>query len=132
MRGGTIVVHGRAGNEVGHSMRRGLIGIAGSVGDLVGFNMKAGTVVVGGEAGIRHGAEMVRGSLVFLDRAVPLLPTFRLAGRFVAVTLRLIGRTLHRAGFPIDVQWSEEAFELHHGDLLAGGRGELWRRATPG
>ena len=126
MRGGTIVVHGGAGNELGHSMRRGLIGVAGSAGDLVGFNMKAGTIVVGGEAGIRHGAEMVRGSLIFLEASVPLLPSFRRAGRFESVALRLIARTLADAGFPKEWTWGRGTMELYHGDLLAGGRGEMW------
>ena len=56
MTGGTILVDGNAGNEIGHSMRRGMLAVGGDVGDLVGFNMLAGSIFVGGRSGIRHGA----------------------------------------------------------------------------
>ena len=36
MTGGTILIGGAAGNEVGHNMRRGLIAIGGACGDFAG------------------------------------------------------------------------------------------------
>ncbi len=127
MRGGEIIIDGNAGNEVGHSMRRGLIAIAGDVDDLAGFAMRAGTIVVGGRAGIRHGAEMVRGSLVYLsDTSVSLIPTVRPGSVQQPVVLRLIAAHLENIGFRHNRQWGSRPYRIHHGDFLAGGRGEFW------
>ena len=127
MRGGEILIHGSAGNEVGHSMRRGIIAVAGDVADLAGFAMRAGTIVIGGQAGIRHGAEMIRGSLVYLsDVSVLLLPTVRAGAVQQPVILRLIARYLAQLDFPLDAAWGDRLYRIHHGDLLAGGRGEYW------
>ena len=125
MRGGVILVDGDAGNEIGHSMRRGLIAVGGTTGDLVGFHMRAGTIVSGRCGGIRHGAGMVRGTLVFLTGEVPLLPTFRRAGKFTAVSLGLLAASLGRVGWKPS-RWGKSPWMLAHGDLLAGGRGEIW------
>ncbi len=127
MRGGEIIVHGNAGNEVGHSMRRGVIAIGGDVGDLAGFAMRAGTIVVGGEAGIRHGAEMIRGTLVYLtDTNVSLIPTMRSGALHQPVILRILARHLAKLGYGEQDAWGDRTYRIHHGDLLAGGRGEMW------
>ncbi|MEC9092855.1 MAG: formylmethanofuran dehydrogenase subunit C [Planctomycetota bacterium] len=122
MTGGTILVHGKTGNEVGHTLRRGLIAV-GSVGDLAGFNMLAGSVLVFGSAGIRHGAGMRRGTLAFWGTEPPeLLPTFRFACRqelnFVAITERFLKAEGLNNDFP-------EKVDVFHGDFLEGGRGEI-------
>jgi formylmethanofuran dehydrogenase subunit C len=131
MTGGTIRVRGGAGNEIGHSMRRGLIAVGGPTGDLIGINMLAGTIVAGGPTGIRHGAGMVRGTLAFLhEEPPPLLPTFRLAGPCRPLFFQILARSLAAADFP--AAWSIAAHEylLYHGDLIAGGRGELFTLPT--
>ena len=63
MRGGTIIVDGNAGNEIGLLMQEGVIAIGGQAGDMIGFNMTGGTVLVLGNAGIRPGAGMHGGTI---------------------------------------------------------------------
>ena len=126
MTGGTIMIEGQAGNEVGHTMRRGLIAIGGDCGDLVGFNMLAGTILVFGNAGIRHGAGMRRGTIGMLGgEAVPVLPTFRSAGRIDSLAMNLVMRNLDSLGFPLPEDAVGMSYHAYHGDLLEGGRGEL-------
>jgi formylmethanofuran dehydrogenase subunit C len=129
MTGGTILVDGDAGNEIGHTMRRGLIAIGGSVGDLAGMNMLAGTVLAFGDSGIRHGAGMRRGTLGFLGQsAPPLLPTFRYACRFQPEAVRLLLRHLLRLSFAVPEELFAADLMLYNGDLIEGGRGEVWLR----
>ncbi|WP_425614701.1 formylmethanofuran dehydrogenase subunit C [Anatilimnocola sp. NA78] len=127
---GTIIVSGNAGHEIGHSMRRGLIYVAGNIGDMAGLSMLAGTILVGGLAGIRHGAGMRRGTIAFLQpQPSALLPTFRQGCRFQPGFFRLIAQHLRQA----QARFSEESlsapYDLFHGDLLSGGRGEILVRA---
>ncbi len=122
MTGGSILIRGKTGNEVGHTMRRGLIAV-GSVGDLAGFNMLAGSILVFGEAGIRHGAGMHRGTIAFLgDHAPDLLPTFKYACRqnfnIINIANQFFKRSEYGKTFP-------ELVDLYHGDFLEGGRGEI-------
>ncbi|MDX1944734.1 MAG: formylmethanofuran dehydrogenase subunit C, partial [Pirellulaceae bacterium] len=128
---GTILIGGDAGNEIGHSMRRGLIAIGGNAGDVAGMNMLAGSILVVGEAGIRHGAAMKRGTLAFLGRnAPPMLPTFRRACRYHPDVLQLIYRRLRQLDFPVPDELFTCSYDLYHGDLLQGGRGEILLRAA--
>ncbi|QDU30164.1 Formyltransferase/hydrolase complex Fhc subunit C [Anatilimnocola aggregata] len=128
---GTIIVGGNAGHEPGHSLRRGLIYIAGNIGDMAGLNMLAGTILVGGKAGLRHGAGMRRGTIVFLgSQAPPLLPTFRRGCRFQPGVFPLLAAQLRQAQAPFSEESMAAAFDLYHGDLLEGGRGEILVRAT--
>ena len=79
MRGGTIIVDGNAGNEIGLSMQKGIIAIGGQAGDMIGFNMAGGTILVLGNAGIRPGAGMRGGPIALLGQMPsPILPSFRL------------------------------------------------------
>jgi formylmethanofuran dehydrogenase subunit C len=126
MVGGTIRIDGDVGNEIGHSMRRGLLVVGGNCGDLIGFNMLAGTICVFGESGIRHGAGMRRGTLAFLGSERPeLLPTFCYACRYQPDMLRLLLRRLGQLGMDIPETLVESEFDLFHGDLIEGGRGEV-------
>ncbi|MFO0905315.1 MAG: formylmethanofuran dehydrogenase subunit C [Pirellulales bacterium] len=122
---GTILVHGNAGNEIGHTMRRGLIAIGGESGDLAGFNMRAGTVLLGGSTGIRHGAGMRRGTIGFLEARPPMLPSFHRACRYRPEFLGLLLRQIAQLGFPVRDEWRSASFELYSGDLIEGGRGEI-------
>jgi formylmethanofuran dehydrogenase subunit C len=132
MTGGQILVDGDAGNEVGHTMRRGLVAIGGRVGDLVGFNMLAGTVLVLGDCGIRHGAGMRRGTLVFLGQTPPpLLPSFRHACRTRPVVMVLLLRHLIAGGLAVPEDLLTSTYQMYHGDLLEGGRGEILLRSQP-
>lgn len=130
MSGGTILVDGSAGDEIGHTMRRGLIAIGGSIGDFAAINMIAGTLLVFGDCGVRPGAGMRRGSLVlFGNRPPELLPTFRPAGVCRPAFPPLYFRALERRGMAIAPQLWDSDYALYHGDLLAGGRGEIVFRA---
>lgn len=133
MTGGTIFVDGDAGNEVGVSMRRGLIAIGGSVGDVVGFNMIAGTILVFGSCGRRPGAGMRRGTIgVFGSPTPELLPSFRAASLCRPQFLRVMLKTLATHGFRFDGSLMESTFNLHRGDFVSLGRGEILFRHPDG
>lgn len=126
MTGGTIKIHGSVGNEVGHTIRRGLIAIGGDAGDLAGFNMLAGSIFMFGSVGIRHGAGMRRGTLAYMSGETPeLLPTFRHACQYQPLAINMITRRLAADGFPGAQSLGDAAFELYHGDMIEGGRGEV-------
>ncbi|MHB1558474.1 MAG: formylmethanofuran dehydrogenase subunit C [Isosphaeraceae bacterium] len=130
---GTLVIEGSAGSHLGESMRRGLIAIGGDCGDAAGLEMIAGTILVFGDCGRAPGAGMRRGTIgVFGAAPVPLLPTFRPAGQFRPLFLRLILRELERLGFPPRNGLSDEEFLLYHGDLVGLGKGEVWCRGDGG
>jgi formylmethanofuran dehydrogenase subunit C len=94
--------------------------------------MIAGTILVFGAAGIRIGAGMKRGTIgLFGDEPTKLLPTFRVAGRFRPLFLRLLATELERLGFHIDQSLLDTEPLLYHGDLVALGKGEVWMRANP-
>ncbi|HWB09520.1 MAG TPA: formylmethanofuran dehydrogenase subunit C [Pirellulales bacterium] len=125
MTGGTILIGGDAGGEVGHSMRRGLIAVGGSVGDCPAVNMIAGSLFVTGGCGVRPAAGMRRGSLVLLGDKPTLLPTFRPAGYGRPVFSRVYLLHLRGRGFAVPDELLKADYALYHGDLLAGGRGEV-------
>lgn len=131
MTGGEIFIGGDAGNELGHTMRRGLIAVRGKVGDGVGFNMLAGSILLFGSAGIRHGAGMRRGTIGFLgtDPPPPMLPTFKFAGTFRPVFLRLYLLHLRRNGFDIPEECLAAAYDRYRGDFLELGKGEILFRS---
>lgn len=129
MSGGAILIQGAAGNEIGHTMRRGLIAIGGNAGDLIGFNMLAGTILVFGDAGIRHGAGMTRGTIGLLGTPVEMLPTFRAGVTFRPPMLPMLFQRLKAGGFAIPESFDADALRIYHGDLLEGGRGEIFMTA---
>jgi formylmethanofuran dehydrogenase subunit C len=132
MLGGTILIEGDAGDEIGHSMRRGLLAVGGAAGDLIGFNLLAGTILVFGSVGIRHGAGMQRGTLGLLgaDQA-ELLPSFRYACRHRPLAIDLLLGHLQQLGFPVPAALHEGFWDQYNGDLITGGRGEMYLRAKP-
>lgn len=127
MTGGVILVDGRAGDDVGERMRRGTIAIAGRVGDRLGARMLAGTILAFGACGALCGVSMRRGTIgVFGASAPALLPTFRYACRAPLPMLRLLATELRRERLAIDrLPRLLQPVELHHGDLLELGRGEI-------
>jgi formylmethanofuran dehydrogenase subunit C len=129
MTDGTILIHGDAGDYLGALMRRGLVAVRGSCGASAGFGMIAGTILVLGACRDPIGAEMRRGTIgVFGSTPTRLLPTFRRAGRFRPLFLRLIARELERLGFPMPPVLSDVELTLYHGDLLSLAKGEVWLR----
>jgi formylmethanofuran dehydrogenase subunit C len=130
MTGGTILIEGNVGHDVGHAMRRGLIAIAGNCGDAAGRAMLAGTILVGGDCGARCGAGMRRGTLALLGPRRPqVLPTFTY-GRLVAPRyLHLLARYLREQGFRALNAGLLEPLDRWHGDHVESARGELLLRA---
>jgi formylmethanofuran dehydrogenase subunit C len=126
---GSILIRAGAGHGVGRSIRRGLVAIGGACSGDLGFGMIAGTILAFGACGGPIGAEMRRGTIgLFGPEASPFLPTFRRAGRFRPLFLRLIERELNRLGFEAARGMSDGELTLYHGDLLTLGKGEVWTR----
>jgi formylmethanofuran dehydrogenase subunit C len=130
MTDGAIMIGGDVGSEIGAAMRRGTLAVGGSCGDAAGFGMIAGSILVFGGCGIRIGANMRRGTIALLGPDRPeLLHTFRKAGCFRPLFLRLLLRELAGLGFePARLELEQELL-LYHGDLVALGKGEVWMRA---
>jgi formylmethanofuran dehydrogenase subunit C len=124
MKGGTILIEGSAGIEVGMRMRRGVIAVKGPVRDFAGLQMKGGTIVLMGGAEIRTGAWMVRGTIVSLS-PVRLLPTFLYACRYHPTFLRLYARHLRPLGFSIPHENQDGAYQRYTGDTSVPGKGEI-------
>ena len=124
MRGGEIIVHGSAGNEVGNTQRAGLIAIGGKCGDFAGVNMLAGTIMVFGELGIRAGAGMKRGSIVAMQGAEPL-PTFSYACTYHPNYLRSYLMHLRENGMAIEESQIGGLYQRWSGDSVELNRGEL-------
>jgi formylmethanofuran dehydrogenase subunit C len=129
MTDGTILIGGDVGSEIGALMRRGTLVVGGSCADAVGFNMIAGSILVFGSCGARPGAGMRRGTIGLFGMAPPkLLPTFRTAGRFRPLFLRLLFRELAHLGFQVGQGLLATDLLLSHGDLNSLGKGEVWMR----
>jgi formylmethanofuran dehydrogenase subunit C len=127
MAGGTILIDGDANDEVGAQMRRGLIAVAGSVGTNLGFRMLAGTILVFGGCKGAPGTAMRRGTIgVFGSPRPTLLPTFKSGYHGPLPMLRMLEAQLASESFaPEKLSQVAAAVELHHGDTLQLGRGEV-------
>jgi len=130
MNRGSILIDGDAGNGAGQSMRRGTIAIGGTAGELTGWNMLAGTILVFGTCGPNAGAGMTRGTIVLGGgQNQPQLPTFRPGGFYPVPVLNMMSKWLKQQGFRFDATILESPFQEFDGDLLYGGRGEVFVRA---
>ncbi|HWH83483.1 MAG TPA: formylmethanofuran dehydrogenase subunit C, partial [Burkholderiaceae bacterium] len=124
MRGGTLVVRGRAGDRFADRMRRGTALVFGDVGDFAASRLVAGTVAIGGRAGAHVGFGMRRGSVIFAGAAPTISPTFVPAQGEAPVMWQLLARDLAAHGGPFAGLASRRA-QRHLGDLAADGKGEL-------
>jgi len=135
VRGGLIAINGDVGCLAGARMRRGLLGIGGSCGEAAAFEMRAGTVLVAGRVGPRPGMGMRRGSLIALSAVPDVPPTFSVGAAWSPSVLPLLAARLARAGFRATAGRPSDAFggvwQQWHGDLLTGGRGEIFHRCCP-
>lgn len=128
MRGGVLLIHGNAGQQTAAAMRRGLVAIGGNCGELAAYQMLAGSLMVFGGCGPNPGVEMRRGTLALLGEHKPVLPpTFKPACRMSPPALPLMLAELRRHGFLIPSLPREVM--LCSGDLLFGGKGEIWTQA---
>jgi formylmethanofuran dehydrogenase subunit C len=124
MTGGTILVEGSAGIEIGMRMRRGIIAVKGPVRDFAGLQMKGGTLFLLGGAEIRTGAWMIRGTIVSL-KPIALLPTFSVACSYRPVFLQLYARRLRELGFSFPDPASAGGYRRYTGDAAVPGKGEI-------
>ncbi|MEM0082988.1 MAG: formylmethanofuran dehydrogenase subunit C [Candidatus Nezhaarchaeales archaeon] len=76
MSGGTIVIHGNAGAEVGLGMRGGTIIVDGSCDIMLGLDMSGGTILVKGDCAGKAGARMTGGRIIVAGRISTILPSF--------------------------------------------------------
>jgi hypothetical protein len=81
-------------------------------------------VVVSGRVGPRAGLGMVRGSLVALADRPRIPATFRAGRAWMPPFVAVIGAHLKTKGFQTAAPLPTR-FRQWHGDLLAGGRGEI-------
>ncbi len=127
MNRGTIYIQGDAGKGLGQAMRRGTIIVGGDAGELVGWNMQAGTIIVFGECGCNVGAEMKRGTIAALRGSKGhLLPSFSKGLHQPVPTMAMLGHWIDSQSFDVDTSRLRSEFQMFHGDLLHGGRGELF------
>lgn len=117
MTGGSILVRGDGGHEVGLLMRRGRIVVEGNTGEFAGASMIAGTIVVRGVLGRRAGAGMKRGTLVALGGVEVVSPGLRYSCEYEPAFLGMLLKSL---GLP-----AVGATKCYRGDVLTGGGGEL-------
>lgn len=124
MQGGTILIEGSAGIEVGMRMKRGMIAVKCPVRDFAGLQMKGGTIVLLSGAEIRTGAWMMRGTIVSMA-PLQLLPTFSYACAYNPAFLRLYAKHLQALGcvIPYDVQAG--TYQRYTGDTSVPGKGEI-------
>ena len=107
-------------------MRRGLVVIGGTVGDFAGINMIAGSLFVFGACGIAPAAGMRRGTLaVFHDVDRRCYPPFAAAAAASRYSCEFICGTLKAHRLSHRRRAARMRYEVFHGDLLNGGRGEI-------
>jgi formylmethanofuran dehydrogenase subunit C len=123
MRGGAILIEGKAGNEIGANMRRGFIAIGGDCGDFAGGGLIAGSVFIFGRPGVRTGAGLKRGTVAVWGETA-LLPTFRYDCDYRPVFLALYLRQLREWGFPLKDD-APGVWRRYSGDLVSLGKGEV-------
>lgn len=132
MIGGLVTIAGAAGSLAGARMRRGVLAIGGDCGPAAALEMLAGTVVVGGAVGPDAAHGMRRGSLVAAGGRFRPPATFRRGAVWAPAFLPLLARRLDAAGFSPAAGSASRTlagpWEHWHGDLLAGGRGEIFLR----
>ncbi|MBV8851355.1 MAG: formylmethanofuran dehydrogenase subunit C, partial [Methylobacteriaceae bacterium] len=123
LRGGLILVRGRAGARAGDRMRRGIIIVEKGAGDYAGSRMIAGTLIVLGATGRLPGYLMRRGSL-FLTQEPALSPTFLPCGAFPFGFTRLFADHLKEESRAA-ARLLRGSFERYAGDMAVLGKGEV-------
>lgn len=76
MKGGTIIIHGDAGAEVGLGMRGGTVIVDGSCDIMPGLDMSGGTILIKGDCVGKAGARMTGGRIVIVGKIPAILPSF--------------------------------------------------------
>lgn len=125
LRGGVVIVAGTVGDLAAARMRRGLVMVGGPCGAAAGFEMRAGTIVVAGAVGPQPGLGMRRGTILALGPTPAPPATFARGACWSPPLLPLLLERLDRAGFAPARTAPGGPWRQWHGDLLAGGRGEI-------
>lgn len=125
MRGGIVIVRGRAGERAGDRMRRGTIVIEGEAGAYAGSRMIAGSLIVGRKAGPFPGFLMKRGSIVLGDGCAAISPAFVDCGQHELLVMRLWAGMIHpqskRAATVL-----RRPLQRLAGDMAVLGKGEIF------
>ena len=133
VQGGSLWVSGHAGTGTGVAMRRGTILVGGSAGHHLGAEMRAGTILVGEGIEGSFGRGMIRGTIITTSRheasiRQSLGPVFQAGSRLSFPMIRLLQKWCagEEYGSPsIERLLTMDAYQVFHGDLLHGGRGEV-------
>ncbi|KXB01004.1 hypothetical protein AKJ41_03045, partial [candidate division MSBL1 archaeon SCGC-AAA259O05] len=125
MKGGTIIVRGSAGSELGRRMRRGLIAVCGDVGSFAGTMMDGGSILSFGDFEERLGAGMDRGSIIAFEEP-DLLPTFKYNCTYSPSFLEILLPELEEYDLPVKDKHVDGKFSRYSGDLAALGKGEIF------
>lgn len=125
MRGGVVVVRGRAGDRAADRMRRGTIIIEGEAGAYAGGRMIAGTLIIGRKAGPLPGFLMKRGSIILGDGCAAMSPAFVDCGRHELLAMRLWAGLIYphskRAASLL-----RRPLQRFAGDMAVLGKGEIF------
>jgi formylmethanofuran dehydrogenase subunit C len=124
MRGGTVIIGGKAAARCGYQLRRGLIVVKGDAGAACGGRMSAGTILLGGQAEAYAGAAMRHGSILALGGFARPGPGFLDGGVQELVVMRLFARMLTGLGLAALAKRLGPMQRLL-GDQAVGGKGEL-------
>lgn len=126
LRGGVVIVAGAVGDLAAARMRRGLVAIGGACGAAAGFEMQGGLLALAAAVGPQPGLGMRRGTLLALAAAPQPPVTFARGVAWSPPLVPLLLRRLSRGGFGPARTAPAGPWRQWHGDLLAGGRGELF------
>ena len=126
LNGGVVLIEGSAGQLAGSRMRRGMLAIGGDCGEGAAYELRAGTVVVAGRVDRRAAAGMRRGSLIALGPPPEIWPAFVRGSVWQPPVVGMLLKWLVRQGWQSPAAASEGPWQQWHGDLTAGGRGELF------
>ncbi len=126
MTGGEIIVHGNVGDEVGNRMRRGLIAVNGRCGAFAGASMIAGSLFALSGVGERAGAGMKRGTIVVGTPDVELPRSFGFSCEYRPSFLDIYFQYLATFHMRSPLQNPSQMLRCYRGDLLTGGRGEVF------
>jgi len=127
MNRGSIFINGSVGKGLGQAMRRGTIVVGGDADELAGWNMYGGTIIVFGNCERHVGAGMKRGTIVTTGKQPELLPTFAKGSLATVPVLGMMAKWLEEQSFPCkSIEKLRSTFQAFDGDLLEGGRGELF------
>jgi len=125
MRGGTVVVRGRAGERAGDRMRRGTIIIEGEAGAYAGSRMIAGTLIVRRKAGPLPGFLMKRGTVILGEGSTAMSPTFVDCGPHELLAMRLWAALIEPYSKPVAAQL-RRPLRRFAGDMAILGKGEIF------